>query len=151
MTARMTALAVAMMLSVQVTGCQESAGDQAFSGQFQVVALADAPAPLQAAYDQAKLVPGMAVLKQDGRTYLLLTAGRSEQPGLTIDVLQVQKPAGSGQREVRIVARLMPGADRAEQYPHAVVVLDGTPDYQFRARVATRSETVLELTGLPVQ
>jgi hypothetical protein len=140
-----------ILLAAQLTGCKGSARDQAFTGQFHIISLAEAPAALQAHFEGARLLPGLAVLQQEGRTYLLLTAGRSEQPGLTVDVVDVQKPAKEGKREVQIIARLMPGRQPNDLYPATILVFDGTPDFAFKARLATRSESVLELSGLTLQ
>lgn len=142
-------LVVVMALCFAIAGCRSSARPKEFTGEFQVVALQDAPAEIGAHYERMKAIPGLTVLEKGGNTYLLLAAGRVDQSGLAVEVLSVQVPAKGTRGPVRIIARLMPGGE-PHVYPYTVLVLDGVSNLEFQARVATRSETVLDLTGLPL-
>lgn len=137
-----------LLLVVVMAGCRAGARQPAFDGQFEAVVLAEAPADLQAHYERMKAVPGLTVFQRGDQTYLMLLAGRVDQAGMRVEVLDVQKP-DKGSKEVRLLAILRPGGGQ-EAYPHAVVVLDGAQGLTFKARLATTGEQVLELSGVPL-
>lgn len=142
---RVFAAALVLALVAMVAGCRVKAKQPAFTGEYQVVALSEAPADLRAHFERIKAVPGLTILEQDGQTYLMLTAGRMEEPGLRVEVLDVQKP-DQGSTEVQLVAILRPGGQ--DVYPAAVLVLEGAEGLTFKARLATQGERVLELSGV---
>lgn len=141
-------LVLLLALCAVLLGCRSTGQGQEFSGQFRYLSLEEAPAQIRTHYDRLKAVPGLAVMEQGSRTYLLLMAGRVEQPGLTVDVLELEKPAKRGD-PVRLIARLMPG-QATEQHPYAVLVLEGARGLSFQARLATRTEAVHDLKGIPL-
>jgi hypothetical protein len=142
-------LAILLLLAV-AAGCQpRGSGAQGFTGDFQQLALPDGPARLQAYYDQSKAAPGLTVLQQDGTTYLLLTAGRAERPGMVVDVLAV-KPPVRGSQEVSITAVVRPGTGTEGMYPYVLLELDGGAGLTYRARLTNGSEIPRELQGIPL-
>lgn len=138
MPAKVAALVLIVAL-VLTAGCWRVGRAPKFTGEYQIADLAEAPEVLQAHYAQMKALPGLAVLQQDGKTYLLLMAGRMQQPGFGVDVLMVQVPEKeSKSREVTISARLWPGkGTEAAPYPYTLLVFDGTPKYTFTAGLGT--------------
>ena len=141
------ALALVLLLVTAVAGCRAGARQPAFDGEFEAVVLSQAPADLQAHFERMKAVPGLTVLQRGDQTYLMLLAGRVDEPGMRVEVLDVQKPE-KGSKEVRLLAILRPGGQ--DDYPHAVLVLEGAQGLTFKARLATTGEQVLELSGVPL-
>lgn len=138
MPARVAVLVLTLALIV-VAGCWKVGRAPTFTGEYELSGLAEAPQTLQAHYDQMKAVPGLAVLQHGGKTYLLLMAGRVQQPGMGVEVLTVQVPAkGSRSRDVAVSARLWPtkGAEPSH-YPYTLLVFEGTPAYRFSAGLGT--------------
>ncbi|HYG60407.1 MAG TPA: hypothetical protein VD902_20240 [Symbiobacteriaceae bacterium] len=140
-------LMLTLTLGALVAGCRATERRPQFTGDFQVAALAEAPNDLQAHFERTKALPGLTVLERDGRTYLMLMAGRMEEPGLKVEVLEVKKPQ-QGSNLAQLTAVLRPGG--TGQYPYALLVLEGAEGLDFKARLATRGERVLELIGMPL-
>lgn len=150
MIARRVAVGLVLLLLAISAGCQSTAGGaRKFSGEFQTLALAEGPARLQSYYEQSGSLPGLAVFQQDGRTYLLLTAGRTERPGLVIDVLAVQPPV-KGSKAVQVLAAMRSGTGDEGVYPYALIEVDGGAGLTFSARLSKLDETPLELQGFPL-
>lgn len=149
---RMAVLLLMLALSTAVAGCQKaSTGGGGSTDDYRQVALAEAPATLNAYYERMKAVPGLVTFQQDGETYVLLTAGKMEETGLTVAVVNVNRPArGSGQ-PVRIMARLEESGAAEGRYPYLLLAFAGTENVRFVARLAMRSETVEELQALPLE
>lgn len=146
---RLMVFGVLFLLAV-AAGCQTTpGGTRSFTGEYQQLTLADGPAHLQTYFDQSKAVPGLAVLQQDGSTYLLLTAGRADRPGLMVDVLAVQPPV-KGSKEVQLIAVVRPGTGSEGVYPYALLELDGGAGLTFKARLTNGSESPRELQGIPL-
>jgi|GEM_PF-2423434 len=142
-------LALGLLLSLLVSGCRGTGKAGEFTGEFQAMSLGDAPSILQRHFEQQKAVPGLTVYTQDGQTYLLLRAGRVEEPGMGIQVLAV-KPPVKGSRLAQVVAMLQPTPGETGTYPYVLLVLQGGTDLSYRARLSTRSEVPLELPGIPL-
>lgn len=142
-------VAFGVLLSLLVAGCRSSGKAGEFTGEYQSLALSDAPAVLQRHYEQQKAVPGLTVYVEGERTYLLLRAGRTDQPGLGVQVLSV-KPPVKGARTAQVVAMLAPVAGAADPFPYALLELQGGTDLTYKARLSTRSEVPLELPGVPL-
>ena len=145
-------LLLMLVLSVAVAGCQKAKnGGGGPPDDYREVALTEAPVTLKAYYDRMKAVPGLVTFQQDGETFVLLTAGKVEQEGLVVAVVDVRRPpSGSGQ-PVRLMARLTESAMAEGLYPYALLAFVGAENERFVARLATRSETVEELQGLPLE
>jgi hypothetical protein len=142
-------IAVLLLLAV-AAGCQtRGSGARGFTGDYQQLTLSDGPARLQTYYDQSKAVPGLAVLQQDGKTYLMLTAGRADRPGMVVDVLAVHPPV-RGAKEVSITAVVRPGTGTEGMYPYALLELDGGAGLTYKARLTNGGETPRELQGIPL-
>lgn len=145
-------LLLMLALSTAVAGCQKAkTGGGVPPDDYRAVALAEAPATLKAYYERMKAVPGLVTFQQDGETYVLLMAGKVEEAGLAVEVVDVRRPpSGSGQ-PVRLMARLAESAAAGGRYPYALLALVGAENERFVARLATRGETVEELQGLPLE
>lgn len=142
-------LALGLLVSLLVAGCRGTGKAGEFTGEFQAMTLNEAPSILQRHFEQQKAVPGLTVYTLDGRTFLLLRAGRMEESGLGLQVLAV-KPPVKGSRMVQVVAMLQPAAGETGTYPYVLLVLQGGADLTYKARLSTRSEVPLELPGIPL-
>lgn len=118
-----------------------------FTGQFERVNLTESPAAVQAAFANLKALPGLYVLREGDQTYLLLLAGRAEQPGLDVAVLSLQKTSDT---EVRLLAVVGKGEGSAADYPHAVIRLRAPLNMRFKARLSANGGQVTELQGMEV-
>jgi hypothetical protein len=145
--ARLVALGV--LLALLVVGCKDSGQVGKFTGEYETLAIGDAPAVLQRHYEQQKAVPGLTVYEDDGATYLLLRAGRVERPGWGVQVLAV-KPPVKGEKVVQVNAVVQESAGETGIYPYALLLLSDAADLTFRARLSNRSEVPLELPGIPL-
>lgn len=145
--ARVVALGV--LLSLLVTGCKGAGKAGELTGEYQEVALRDAPSILQRHFEQQKAVPGLTVYVEGRQTYLLLRAGRVERPGLSVKILTV-KPPVKGEKTAQVVAALQSDAGETGQYPYVLLLIQGGTDLTYKARLSTQSEVPLELPGIPL-
>lgn len=141
--------AFGLLLALLVAGCRGSNQAGRFAGEFETLVLSEAPPVLQRHYEQQKAVPGLTVYESDGATYLLLRAGRVEQPGWEVHVLAVKPPA-KGEKLVQVNAVVQELAGASGTYPYALLRLDDASGLTFRARLSNRSEVPLELPGIPL-
>lgn len=141
-------LAGTVALALLLAGCGEPSGTR-FTGEFERVGLSAAPAGLKAEYERLKAIPGLLVLREKGRTFLMLTAGRQPELGWEVEVLEVRRLSLNG-KDVRVLARLRRGSGSG-QYPAAVLRLDTDENLSFAARFSVRSEVPLELSGVNVE
>ncbi|HYF91887.1 MAG TPA: hypothetical protein VD969_06550 [Symbiobacteriaceae bacterium] len=143
------AVALGILLSLLVTGCKGSGQAGTFTGDYEMLMLDEAPAVLQRHFERQKAVPGLTVYSADGQTYLLLRAGRAEEPELGVKVLAVKSPV-KGTDEVQIVAMVEPFPGETGAFPYALLVLQGGAGLTYKARLSVRSEVPLELPGIPL-
>lgn len=141
-------LATLLVALAMLAGCQAAQPEKRPVAEYQAVGLTEAPADLAAFYEQMKAVAGLYVLTRGDQTYLLLTGGKVEQPGMRVEVFDVQNQFG-GSKQVRILAALRPGAG-AGPYPFAVVQIPATKDATYIARLSQPDGQVVELTGMPI-
>ena len=142
-------VALGLLVAMLLAGCKSTGKAGEFTGEFQALTLTEGPAILQRHYEQQKAVPGLTVYLEDGKTYLLLRAGRVEQRGVGVQVLAVKAPV-KGSKTVQIVAALLDTATETGSYPYALLLLDGGSDLTYKARLSNRSEVPLELPGIPL-
>jgi hypothetical protein len=144
------AVALALLCSfvLFVGGCKTAGSRAAFTGEYEVVPLAEAPALLQLHAERVRAAPGLFVYQSGGETYLLLLAGRIEAPGVQMEVIDF-KPPVDRTAQARIIVRLHPGLGE-EEYPHLVLRLRDAAGISFRARLATLGDQVIELHSIAV-
>lgn len=145
---RAVALALLCALILFVGGCRAAGSRTTFTGQYEVIPLAEAPALLQLHAERVRAAPGLFVHQAGGDTYLLLLAGRMEAPGVQMEVIDF-KPPVDRTAQARIIARLHLGPGE-EEYPHLVLRLRDAAGLSFRLRLATLGDQVVELHSISV-
>lgn len=139
-------LPLLLVFCLTLAGCGGQRAGAAFTGTFTQVSVDEAPAVLQQVAAEVRGAPGLYVLNSGGVTYLLIMAGRTEEPGWSLQVLDMQLPAGD---EVRLLATLQPDPT-GDQYPMAVIQFAETKGLKFKARLGMSDAPVLELRGVSV-
>lgn len=139
-------LLLALLVCLAWAGCSPKRASVAFIGTFTQMKVSEAPAELQQVADEMKGAPGLYVLHSRGQSYLLIMAGRLDEPGWDLRVLDMQPPTGG---EVRVLATLQPDPT-ADNYPMTVIQFSEVKGLKFKARLGMGDAPVLELRETPV-
>lgn len=140
--------AVLGLFAMLLAGCSRQPEAPAFTGEFRHVAIDGAPDQIRQAYDRMKGTPGLYVITADTQTYLLVCAGRTQDTGRGVEVLELKRVSPDS-KEVRVLATVKRQAAGAAASCAAVEV-EHAGNLTFKARLNAGEEGVLELRGVPV-
>lgn len=115
---------------------------------FEVVGMEEAPPAVRQVHDRLHTAAGLYVVDDGAQTYLLLCAGRADEVGLGVQVLEIARAEPGGQARILATLQAMPEAQT--DYPCGLMQVEGNRDVKYLARLSTREQGVLEFTGITV-
>jgi len=139
-------IAVLLALGLALAACSGPAKRDQFSGEYEIVALSDAPDGLRETLSRAGTEAGLFVQRDAKQTYLLLTAG-GQAPGMGVEVLEIHRLDAPG-RNLRVLAVLRRRTGEGD--PYVVLRLATAAAWTFSARLSTPGQGVMEIQGVTI-